>query len=150
VSSGRLSPLQSRVLVVLAPLEPAWTLTGGAALVGFHTKHRMTRDLDLFFRAQRSLGDVVSTAIELLASAGLHATRLRSSAMFAQLDCRDGDESVVIDLVADPTPIAEPARQELVDATAILVETPHQLLVNKLCAGSEESASRSTRARNWS
>jgi len=24
-------------------------LTGGAALAGFHTKHRETRDLDLFF-----------------------------------------------------------------------------------------------------
>lgn len=134
MSVGRLSPLQRRVLVVLAPLEPAWTLTGGGALVGFHTKHRVTRDLDLFFRAQQSLGDLVSAALELLAGAGLVATRLRSSVMFAQLDCRDGDESVVIDLVADPTPIAEPARQELVDATEILVETPHQLLVNKLCA----------------
>lgn len=134
MSLGRLSPLQERVLVVLAALEPAWTLTGGGALVGFHTKHRVTRDLDLFFRPQTSLGELVSAALALLGDAGLAATRLRSAAMFAQLDVRDGDESVVVDLVADPTPIAEPPRRELVGATAILVETPHQLLVNKLCA----------------
>jgi hypothetical protein len=31
-----------------AGLQPPWTLTGGGALAGFHTKHRETRDLDLF------------------------------------------------------------------------------------------------------
>lgn len=113
---------------------PSSPLTGGGALVGFHTKHRLTRDLDLFFRAQTSLGELVPAAIQLLAAAGLSAASLRSSASFAQLDVRDADEAVVIDLVADPTPIAEAGRSELVATTAILVETPHQLLVNKLCA----------------
>ena len=46
---SKLSPLQEQVLIVLSGLQPAWTLTGGAALAGFHTKHRETRDLDLFF-----------------------------------------------------------------------------------------------------
>jgi hypothetical protein len=55
VPVGRLSPLQERILVVLAGLEPPWTLTGGGALVGFHTKHRETRDLDLFFHQQLTL-----------------------------------------------------------------------------------------------
>lgn len=132
--AGRLTPLQERILVVLASLEPSWTLTGGGALVGFYTKHRVTRDLDLFFRAQTSLGQLVSAALGLLADAGFVATPLRTSKMFAQLDVRDGDESVVVDLVADPTPIAEQPRHELVGTTTILVETPHQLLVNKLCA----------------
>jgi hypothetical protein len=49
VPQGKLSALQQRILVVLSPLRPSWTLTGGAALAGFHTKHRETRDLDLFF-----------------------------------------------------------------------------------------------------
>ena len=35
---------------------------------------------------------------------------------------------------ADPTPIAEAAQPFAVGNTTILVETPHQLLVNKLCA----------------
>jgi hypothetical protein len=42
--------------------------------------------------------------------------------------------SVVVDLVADPTPIAEAAQPFAMGNTTILVETPHQLLVNKLCA----------------
>ena len=59
---------------------------------------------------------------------------LRSSATFAQLDVRLDAESTVIDLVADPTPIAEVAQPMTVDDVTIMVETPHQLLVNKLCA----------------
>lgn len=46
MKKSRLSPLQERILVVLAPLEPAWTLTGGAALAGFYTCHRSTRDVE--------------------------------------------------------------------------------------------------------
>lgn len=37
---GRLTDLQERVLMTLAPMKPEWTLSGGGALVGFHTCHR--------------------------------------------------------------------------------------------------------------
>ena len=37
-------------------------------------------------------------------------TVLRTTATFAQLDVRLGTEFVVVDLVADPTPIAEAAQ----------------------------------------
>lgn len=131
---GKLSPLQERILAVLAELEPAWTLTGGGALVGFYTKHRETRDLDLFFRPQSTLGAVVDDASRLLARAGCVVTSLHTSPTFAQLDVRSGTDSVVLDLVADPTEVSEPARPESIGSTTILVETPHQLLVNKLCA----------------
>lgn len=131
---GRLSSIQERVLVVLAAIQPAWTLTGGGALVGFHTKHRDTRDLDLFFHQQPSLGTVVADAVKLLTDAGFSATPLRSSTTFAEVDVRSGNEAVIVDLVADPTPVTEPARHEPIGSTSILVETRHQLLVNKLCA----------------
>ena len=131
---GRLSSLQQRILEALAELQPTWTLTGGGALVGFYTKHRETRDLDLFFHHQTSLGTVVGDASERLASAGLSVASLRSSPTFAQLSVGDGSDTVVLDLVADPTPIAEVASQQVIGSTKILVETPHQLLVNKLCA----------------
>ncbi len=132
--TGKLSPLQEQVLVILAGMQPAWTLTGGGALVGFYTKHRETRDLDLFFHGRASLGESVADATQLLASVGLGVTALRSSTAFAQLEVRGSTESVVVDFVADPTPIAEPARETALGAVSILVETPHQLLVNKLCA----------------
>jgi hypothetical protein len=45
--------------VVLSGMQPAWTLTGGGALVGFYTKHRETRDLDLFKRSRVTRPDLV-------------------------------------------------------------------------------------------
>lgn len=88
----RLTPLQRRVLQVLASVRPPWTLTGGAALAGVHTGHRATRDLDLFWQA------------------------------------------VVLDLVADPAPLAEPPVTVSLEGVEIQVDTKHQILVNKLCA----------------
>lgn len=55
-------------------------------------------------------------------------------AISIQLQVRDQDESVVVDLVADPTPVAEPATPIGFDGVTILVETLHQMLVNKLGA----------------
>lgn len=48
MAGGRLTRLQERILSVLAPLSPPWTLTtGGAALAAVDAQHRDTRDLDL-------------------------------------------------------------------------------------------------------
>jgi hypothetical protein len=134
LSSSRLSALQEEILVALAGLQPTWTLTGGGALVGFHTRHRETRDLDLFFHHQQNLGSIVADATRTLLAAGLSVVALRSGATFAQLDVRRGAQSIVVDLVADPTPVAEAAQPTPLAGATILVETPHQLLVNKLCA----------------
>jgi hypothetical protein len=54
VGLGKLSELQERVLVALAGIDPPWTLSGGAVLAGFHTAHRETRDLDLFWQRSSS------------------------------------------------------------------------------------------------
>ena len=131
---SKLSALQEQVLVALSGLRPTWTLTGGAALAGFYTQHRETRDLDLFFHHERTLGSLVADATRALVTAGMSVSTLRTTTTFAQLDVRRGADSVVVDLVADPTPIAEPAQPFLLGDATILVETPHQLLVNKLCA----------------
>jgi hypothetical protein len=100
MSLGKLTALQERVLILLADIAPPWTLTGGAALAGFHTMHRETRDLDLFFRGHANLGVVVRDVTTQLAAAGLTVGVLRTSPTFAQLDVRDADAAVVIDLVA--------------------------------------------------
>lgn len=134
MSLGRLSALQERVLVLLAGIQPAWTLTGGGALAGFHTFHRETRDLDLFFRGERTLSSVIDAVRAQLEDAGMQVSVLRTSPMFSQLDVRSDQEAVVVDLVADPTPIAEQPVATPLGETTILVETLHQLFVNKLCA----------------
>lgn len=71
MSGDKLSPLQWRILEVLAGLDPCWALTGGGALAGFHLKHRTTRDLDLFWRSRRDLGSSPRDAAEALASDGI-------------------------------------------------------------------------------
>lgn len=134
MSLGRLSELQVTILRLAAGVEPSWTLTGGGALAGFHTMHRPTRDLDLFFRGQRELGDLVGHVRERLEAGGLRTAVLRTSRSFSQLDVRADSEAIVLDLVADPTPVAEPARVVEIDGAQILVDTRHQLLVNKLGA----------------
>ena len=99
-----LTPLQHRVLEVLSGIEPPWTLTGGAALVGFHLHHRTTRDLDLFWHGCERL--LVS----------------------------EGSDRVVVDLVAEPVETVEPPEPATLGAVTVLVDTPHEILVNKLCA----------------
>jgi hypothetical protein len=134
VALGRLSNLQERVLVALAGIQPPWTLSGGAALAGFHTAHRETRDLDLFWQRSRELGDVARTVSRRLEDAGFEVTALDTRATFSRLNVRDGAATVTVDLVADPVPLAEAPRPETVGGATFLVDTPHQILVNKLCA----------------
>jgi hypothetical protein len=64
--------------VALAGIDPAWTLSGGAALAGFHTAHRETRDLDLFWQQRRDLGDVVKTVSGRLQDAGFAVDALET------------------------------------------------------------------------
>ncbi|MEO8841570.1 MAG: nucleotidyl transferase AbiEii/AbiGii toxin family protein [Kofleriaceae bacterium] len=125
MATGKLSATQEEVLEALAAIVPAWTLTGGAALAGFYTQHRETRDLDLFFHRQTGLGTLSSDIVRTLSARGFSVAVLRTSPMFAQLDVRCDRGSVVIDLVADPTPIAEEPVAVPLGGTSILVETPH-------------------------
>ncbi len=132
--AGRLTGLQERVLIALAAIDPPWTLSGGGALVGFHTRHRETRDLDLFWQARTRLDDLGDDVVTVLRRAGLDVAVLQTAEAFVRLDVRDPTGSVLVDLVADPVPLAESPRREALGGISILVDTPHQILVNKLCA----------------
>ena len=57
MDAGRLTPLQCRLLNLLAEADSGWVLGGGGALAGVFTRHRETRDLYLFWRECDSLGD---------------------------------------------------------------------------------------------
>lgn len=46
----------------------------------------------------------------------------------------DGVDATVVDLVADPVPVIEPPERRVLDETTILVDTRHEIMVNKLCA----------------
>ena len=130
---GRLSSAQVEVLRALAGIVPPWRLSGGGALAGFHTRHRATRDLDLFWLAK----DVATEAAEVerrLGAAGFSAQVLQRDPAFCRLRVARGADVVVVDLVADPVPaVADPSEQALGDVR-ILVDPPHEILVAKLGA----------------
>lgn len=128
-----LSAHQWQILVALAGLEPPWALTGGGALAGFHLGHRPTRDLDLFYHTLRNLPDI-RPIIERLTMSGFDVVALRTGLGFAQLRVSKGAEVTVVDLVADPVPVVEAPQAVQIDGTEIFVDTPYEILINKLCA----------------
>lgn len=133
--SSSLSPLQWRILTVLAKLEPPFTLTGGGALAGFHLGHRSTRDLDLFWRERAELGEMIAEVRQLLGSHGLQVTTLETGTTFARLRGADADgNACVIDLVADPGAALVPPEERSLGQLVLRVDPKRQILANKLCA----------------
>lgn len=139
MSTGKLSRLQIRVLRVLAPVRPRWSLTGGGALVGMHTRHRETRDLDLFWRGERQLGRLPREVTDLLVSDGLVVETMQSAPAFHRLRVTTGDDSVLVDLVAEPMSAVEEPREFAIEDATILVDTAREILVSKLCTLLERS-----------
>jgi len=134
MSLSRLTPLQVLVLGVLAGQPTGWTLTGRAALAGFHTRHRMTRDLDLFWHGKSELGSIPREVDMRLRASGLTVATSTTSPHFTRFLVNQGSEQLVVDLVADPVPfIEQPAAMELA-GHSILVDTVHEILVDKLLA----------------
>ena len=64
----------------------------------------------------------------------LSVSRLESSPSFVRMTAGDASTAVVLDLVADPVPLAEPPVKVSIGGVEIQVDTMHQILVNKLCA----------------
>lgn len=133
MSGDRLTSLQWRILRLLSSLEPPWTLTGGAALVGFHLKHRTTKDLDLFWHERQQLGSLPQETQARLASAGLDVAVVRTSPAFHQLRVKDGAEVCIVDLVAEPVPSVHRPQTVEIQGVSISVDSPQEILVNKLC-----------------
>jgi len=134
MSGGKLTPLQWRILEVLSGIEPRWALTGGAALAGFHLKHRLTKDLDLFWHGRDHLGDLPREVRDRLSAAGLEAIVLQTAPAFFQLRVTDETGVCIVDLVADPIPLIESPQEVPLQGGAITVDSPQEILVNKLCA----------------
>src|SRR5260221_1970308 len=131
VSQLGLASISQEVLELLAPVTPPWTLTGGAALAGFHLGHRTTRDLDLFWHGRKTIEEEPRIVERLLVAAGLQVEVLRRSETFVRIRVAREVESVVLDLVAEPVPVADAPREERIGARSIRVDTPQEILTNK-------------------
>ena len=123
-----------RVLGALADLQPAWTLTGGGALVGCYGSPRTTRDLGLFLNGRAKLSEHARSVVDRLRGAGFEVTAIQSGSSLERLEVRSAGESTLVDLVAEPVAQIEAATQREVSGVRFQVDTEHEILVNKLCA----------------
>lgn len=131
---ARVSHLQRAILRVLGTLEPRPVVTGGAALAAFYTGHRETRDVDAFWRDRPLLGDVTALVLTALAGESLDVAVLQRTPAFVRLRVRQGAEVCLLDLVADPVVTIEPAVMHDVDGVKVAADSPHDILVNKVCS----------------
>lgn len=138
----RLSPLQRRILRQLAGITPRWTLAGGGALAGVHLGHRETRDLDLFWRNRGELGSLVADVVAALRSSDLTVHVLRTAPAFGELRVSEGDETCVVDLVAEPFGSIALPDQAVIEGATIQVDNRHELLASKLATLLERSEGR--------
>ncbi|HSN98862.1 MAG TPA: nucleotidyl transferase AbiEii/AbiGii toxin family protein [Candidatus Nanopelagicales bacterium] len=130
-----LSPLQEEILRAFFQHEQRFFLTGGAALAGFHLKHRRTADLDLFTTpsALGEGGDLDAGDAGLKAAAqqiGATIENIVTSPDFRRRLVRRGSEGVMVDLVIDRAAQGHPEKQRMGE---IRVDLPEEILANKLC-----------------
>ena len=125
-----LNDLQKDFLQAFFARENSFFLSGGAALVGFYFGHRETQDLDLF-----TLVNEIEAGFRLLNEVAkeLNATveSIQTSPDFRRLLVKRNDEAIVIDL------IREYVYQISIDKpiiNGIRVDSPEEILANKLCA----------------
>lgn len=123
-----LTEFQSEVLRRFFDRRRDFFLTGGAALVGFHLRHRVTHDLDLFTvgdtidDAERTLGEIATDL-----GAGIHT--LRRAPAFRRFLIERPSESVIVDLVRDDAPQV----LEKITIDGVVLDPPEEILANKLC-----------------
>jgi predicted nucleotidyltransferase component of viral defense system len=125
-----LSPLQSEFLDRFFAHDHQFFLTGGAALVGFYLHHRKTEDLDLF-----TLKNEIDAGVSLVrrVAAGMDATveAIQTSPDFRRLMVTRGDSAIVVDLIREYVFQIESEKKIL---NGIRIDTPEEILANKLCA----------------
>jgi hypothetical protein len=77
---------------------------------------------------------IVADVERVLLDAGLRVDRIQTARTFVRLSASERDESCVVDLVSDPTAIVDPPVEVRVEGTLVLVDSPQEILTNKLCA----------------
>jgi len=122
--------LQDDFLKAFFKRENSFFLSGGAALVGFYFGHRETHDLDLFtlendveegFRLVHEVANDLKAIVE----------PIQTAPDFRRLLLRRDDEAIVVDLVREY--VFQISKEKPV-INGIRVDSPEEILANKLCA----------------
>lgn len=122
--------MQDDFLKAFFKRENSFFLSGGAALVGFYFGHRETHDLDLFtlendveegFRLVHEVANDLKAIVE----------PIQTAPDFRRLLLRRDDEAIVVDLVREY--VFQISKEKPV-INGIRVDSPEEILANKLCA----------------
>jgi hypothetical protein len=126
-----LSPLQARILRVIAAQLPGVFLSGGTALGAFYLGHRRSADLDLFSREAGEYDARVQQLLCLLEHERLPNAAGAAGPGFRRFVVADGHETVPVDLVLD---IADPIAPPTITPDGLAVDSLDDISANKLCA----------------
>ena len=127
---SKLSKLQSEFLDEFFRRDSRFFLTGGAALAGFYLGHRETYDLDLF-TLENEIESGARLVAEVATSTGATVEPIQTSPDFRRFLVSRTDESIVVDLVREYVFQIETDKRVI---NGIRIDTPDEILANKLCA----------------
>ncbi len=125
---SRLTGLQESVLREFFARDSSFFLTGGAALAGYHLRHRPTDDLDLFTTTAEDWTAGRHVLADVAAAAALTAEILRDAPGFVRVLLQGESEAVVVDLVHDRAPQLLPKET----LGGVIVDPVEEIAVNKL------------------
>ncbi len=130
METNRLSTLQQDFLRAFFGLESRFFLTGGAALVGFYLGHRETHDPDLF-TMEDALDAGAALAAEIARQWSASLESIQTYPDFRRLLLTRNDEAIVIDLLRER--VTQITSEKPV-VNGVRVDSPEEILANKLCA----------------
>lgn len=130
MANDELTELQKEFLERFFAHDSHFFLTGGAALVGYYLHHRRTQDLDLFTlenEIEHGFALINTVAREI----GAEVEPLQTSPDFRRVLLRQGIEAIVVDLVQEYVFQANIKKRTI---GGVRVDTPDEILANKLCS----------------
>lgn len=104
----RIVPPTRLAMVKVVQEHAACRLAGGAALAGIHLKHRLSRDLDLFFEDAEAVRDIVRELPELARKTRTTLVIARDARSHVRINAVDASGAFEIDLVHEPARRIEP------------------------------------------
>jgi len=125
-----LNNLQRDFLQEFFKHENRFFLSGGAALVGFYFGHRETHDLD-FFTLENEIENGFRIVNEVAKELNASVESIQTSPDFRRLLVRRSTEAIVVDLVREYVFQISPEKKLI---NGIRVDSPEEILANKLCA----------------
>lgn len=130
MANNTLNELQKEFLERFFAHENRFYLTGGAALVGYYLHHRQTEDVDLF-TLENDIESGFALANQVAREMGAETESLQTSPDFRRLLLRRGESAIVVDLVHEYVFQIDRAKRVV---NGIRLDTPDEILANKLCA----------------